>query len=243
MHVTTNVVRASNNLEVAMVLDITGSMSGDIDSLKAAANSLVDLVVQDVQTPYYSKLAIVPYSNAVNVGTDYIDTVRGATTAPVTITGASKTNPVVITAAGHGFSNGDFVYIDGVNGMTQLNGNTYKVASASSNTFALQTTGGSNVNGTSYGKFKTGNDPKAYCRKYGCDYYRFTNASGNVRTWPASTTCVTERTGSNKYNDTAPSTAKVGFHYTSSLKRLPGGVDQAAQHRQDGAQGGGRPAR
>ena len=218
---TTNVVRASSNLEVAMVLDITGSMRNDIAALKTAANSLVDIVVQDVQTPYYSKLAIVPYSNAVNVGATYIDAVRGAAIAPATITGASKTKPVVITAADHGFSNGDFVYIDGVNGMTQLNNKTYKVASATANTFALQTTGGSNVDGTSYSKFKTGNDPKAHCRKYGCDVYRFTNASGSTETWPASTTCVTERTGAEKYSDASPSAAKVGFLYTESQNNCP----------------------
>lgn len=75
------VTRASNNIEVALTLDVTGSMSGSkITDLKAAAKELVDLVVQDQQSPYYTKLAIVPYSAAVNVGS-YAGSVRGTYTA------------------------------------------------------------------------------------------------------------------------------------------------------------------
>ena len=80
---TSEVTRAGNNLEVAMVLDNTGSMAGaPLTSLQSAANQLIDLVVSDTQTPFYSKIAVVPYSNAVNAGA-YANTVRGApTTAP-----------------------------------------------------------------------------------------------------------------------------------------------------------------
>ncbi|MEO8115649.1 MAG: TadE/TadG family type IV pilus assembly protein [Phenylobacterium sp.] len=75
------VTRAGYNLEVSLVLDTTGSMSGSrVTDLKAAANSLVDLVVSDAQAPYYSKVAIVPYSMGVNVGS-YANAVRGTPTA------------------------------------------------------------------------------------------------------------------------------------------------------------------
>ena len=68
--VNSEVTRPGNNLEVALVLDNTGSMAGSpMTSLQSAANQLIDLVVSDTQTPYYSKLAIVPYSNSVNAGT------------------------------------------------------------------------------------------------------------------------------------------------------------------------------
>ena len=63
-----------------MVLDVTGSMDDDMDDLRDAANELVDIVVQDVQEPFYSKVALVPYSAAVNVG-DYADAIRGTYTA------------------------------------------------------------------------------------------------------------------------------------------------------------------
>src|SRR3546814_17201805 len=54
-------------------------MQHDMDDLRAAANELVDIVVQDLQVPFYSKLALVPYSAAVNVG-DYAEDVRGSYT-------------------------------------------------------------------------------------------------------------------------------------------------------------------
>lgn len=81
VQVHSEVTRAGNNLEVALVLDNTGSMAGTpITQLQTAANQLIDLVVADSQTPYYTKMSIVPYSNAVNAGT-YVNTVRGAPVA------------------------------------------------------------------------------------------------------------------------------------------------------------------
>lgn len=75
----------SKSVEVSLVLDITGSMAGqDIIDLRSAANELVDIVVQDQQTPFYSKIALVPYAAAVNVGS-YAAAVRGTyTTSPST---------------------------------------------------------------------------------------------------------------------------------------------------------------
>src|SRR5258708_3711749 len=77
VQVNSEVTRAGNNLEVALVLDTTGSMAGTrIANLQSAANQLIDLVVSDSQPPYYYKMAIVPYSNSVNPGA-YTTTVRG----------------------------------------------------------------------------------------------------------------------------------------------------------------------
>jgi Flp pilus assembly protein TadG len=205
MTVTTNVVRASNNLEVALVLDITGSMAGSkIEDLKDAAKELIDLVVQDEQTPYYSKLAIVPYSNSVNAG-ELADELRGETPAPIAITGATKADPVVVTAANHGFANGDYVRINGVSGMTQINDKTFRVANKTNNTFELR-----NIDGRNYGKYTGGGS--IYCTTYGCEYYRFTNADGGTNLYQA-TSCISERTGTHKYNDTSPSTANLGLVY------------------------------
>jgi hypothetical protein len=67
-----------------------------------------------------------------------------------TISGATAANPVVITATSHGFSNGDYVIITDVVGMTQLNGNRYKVADKTTHTFELQTTAGVDVDGSAY---------------------------------------------------------------------------------------------
>ncbi len=75
---------------------------------------------------------------------------------PKDITGASKANPVVIAAAAHGFVDGDLVDISDVEGMTELNGKRYMVASAGVNDFALKTEAGANVNGTAYTTYSSG---------------------------------------------------------------------------------------
>ncbi len=81
------VKRSSKNIEVSLVLDVTGSMAGQrLSDLKAAAKELVDIVVKDTQEPYYSKVAIVPYSMGVNVG-NLAAAARGGTTTPRPISG------------------------------------------------------------------------------------------------------------------------------------------------------------
>src|SRR5262245_44362969 len=80
--VTASAVRPQGRLEVALVLDQTGSMAGSkIANLKLAAKDLIDIVVWDNQThDYYAKVAIVPYAAGVNVGTEYTAAyVRGTT--------------------------------------------------------------------------------------------------------------------------------------------------------------------
>jgi Flp pilus assembly protein TadG len=57
------------NLEIAMMLDLTGSMAGDkIVDLQAAAKDLIDIVVWGDQSKYTSKVALAPFAPAVNVG-------------------------------------------------------------------------------------------------------------------------------------------------------------------------------
>ena len=66
------------------------------------------------------------------------------------ISGATAADPVVITATGHGFSNGDKVSIRGVVGMVELNIETaYTVANKATNTFELSGVDGSGF--TTYG--------------------------------------------------------------------------------------------
>lgn len=156
--------RSSRNIEVALVLDTTGSMAGQkIIDLRAAAKDLVDIVVQDIQTPWYSKVAIVPYSMAVNVDT-YATAARGSIVGSVNITGAvinlagtpqiitaaTKASPVVVTSTAHGFSNNDVVWVTGVGGMTSLNNKPYLVKNKTDNTFQLYRLTGYPVDGRNY---------------------------------------------------------------------------------------------
>lgn len=174
--VRTEVVRASQDLEVALVLDTTGSMSGSrITDLKTGAADLVDLVVRDVQAPYYSKVALVPYSAGVFVDT-YADAARGPVRAatisgaawqqqaPVNLSAITKASPAVFTtSAAHGLPVGATVYIKGVVGMTQVNNKTFTVAKVpSTTTFTL-----TNVNSTFYTKYTSGGTVTR-CRTANC---------------------------------------------------------------------------
>ncbi len=55
------------------------------------------------------------------------------------VTGLTSAVPGVITSAGHGFSNGDRVFLDAVGGMPAVNDAFYIVAGAAANTFQLRT--------------------------------------------------------------------------------------------------------
>jgi Flp pilus assembly protein TadG len=288
--------RSSRNIEVALVLDVTGSMGGQkIADLKTAAKELVDIIVQPVQTPYYSKLALVPYSMGVNLGSN-ANAARGAPIGSTNITGAvinlvgtekaitaaTRERPVVITSVGHGYSNNDVVWITGATGMTQLNNKAYQVRNKTNDTFELYNLNGYRADGRNWGSYSgnakvrrcqnndcsvtitanghgmsnnhyvhitgvngmtqlnnetylVGNvttntftiDPNlsaltpytsggsAWCAQQGCTYFAFENMYGDLQTHQIST-CVTERTGSNAYTDAAPSTSRVGRNYPGS---------------------------
>lgn len=166
--------RSSKDIEVSLVLDITGSMGGSrIRDLKNAANQLIKLVVQpaDKQTPYYSRMAIVPYSIGVNLGS-WADGARGAPISDTAITDASwaaaasrsisgvtRASPGVVTANGHGLASNDYVWISGVNGMTQINDRAYRVVRVDTNRVTLQYQSGGvwyALNTTSFGNYSNG---------------------------------------------------------------------------------------
>ena len=72
---------ANTNLETSLILDISGSMAGQkVADLKSAASDLVNIVVWNNQSTYTSKVALVPYSLAVNAGT-YATKARGSITS------------------------------------------------------------------------------------------------------------------------------------------------------------------
>jgi len=70
--ITSEAVRSIGKVEVAMVLDNTGSMRGKkIAKLKDAANALVDSLVKATTKPEDLKIGLVPFSQTVNVGWQY----------------------------------------------------------------------------------------------------------------------------------------------------------------------------
>ena len=71
---------SGSHVELSMMLDTTGSMSGQkMTDLKAAAKDLVDIVVWEDQTTYTSRIALAPFSRYVNVSKKYFTKVTGAT--------------------------------------------------------------------------------------------------------------------------------------------------------------------
>jgi len=69
-----------SSIEIAVMLDVTGSMCDDgngpctssakMDGLKQAAKDLIDIVVWDDQSNHTSRVALVPFSTRVRVGPD-----------------------------------------------------------------------------------------------------------------------------------------------------------------------------
>ena len=76
------------------------------------------------------------------------------------ITGATKANPCVITSVSHGYANGDEVYIESVGGMTEINGRIFRVANKTTDTFQLNTPGGSAVDTSAYTTYTSGGTAK-----------------------------------------------------------------------------------
>ena len=73
------------------------------------------------------------------------------TEATTAITAITKANPAVVTAAAHGLSNGDRVFIQSVVGMTEVNNLEFTVANKTTNTFEL-----SGVDSSSYTTYASG---------------------------------------------------------------------------------------
>ncbi|WGM46467.1 hypothetical protein KOAAANKH_01335 [Brevundimonas sp. NIBR10] len=312
--------RSSKNIEVGLVLDITGSMAGQrIIDLRAAATQLVDIVVQSVQTPYYTRMAIIPYSIGVNMGS-YANGARGTPTGSRSITaaawttgssigisGITRANPgIVTTASNHGLVTGDYVWISGVAGMVQVNDKAYRVVRTSNTKFSLQswngsswvavntssglgfvayatsasdtvrkclvsdctvvitannhgipattTDTGSTIPGTVYitgvnGMTQINNLPfevanvttntyslvgvvgpyvsaytsggASWCGQDGCQYRAFRRDSDDLLVAVQTSTCVSERTGTNAYTDVSPATSRVGRNYASTANPCP----------------------
>jgi hypothetical protein len=87
-------------------------------------------------------------------GTNYIRFFKDGgilTEATTTITAITKANPAVVTAASHGLSNGDRVFIASVGGMTELNNREFTVANKTTNTFQL-----SGINSSSFTTYTSG---------------------------------------------------------------------------------------
>lgn len=78
-------------------------------------------------------------------------------TAVKTITGISNANPTVVTAPGHGYTNGKLVYLAAVAGMVEINSYVYLVAGATTDTFQL-----TGIDSTNFNPYTSGGTASLY---------------------------------------------------------------------------------
>jgi len=142
--------------------------------------------------------------------------------SPFTINNATKADPVVIsTTAAHGFSNGDFVKIDGIEGMTQINGCIFKVANVTATTFELSDEDDADIDGTAYSTYISGGEVrKMVTALTGLDHLEGEVVS--VQTdggLPSETQTYTVSGGAITLDDSA-AVAHVGLPYTGIIRLL-----------------------
>ncbi len=67
---TSKAVAATEDLELALVLDNTGSMSGNMDDLRTGAKDLVKTLFDNAGNKSKMKMSVVPYVGSVNIGSN-----------------------------------------------------------------------------------------------------------------------------------------------------------------------------
>jgi hypothetical protein len=81
----------------------------------------------------------------------YVSTAGTDLTVNQSIENALQTNPCVLNVPGHGYSDNTQVYVNGVQGMTELNGNYYYITIIDSDNFSLD-----NIDATGYTAYTSG---------------------------------------------------------------------------------------
>jgi hypothetical protein len=79
----------------------------------------------------------------------------------VTITAITQANPGQVTAAAHGYSDGEWGFLL-ITGMTELNGRYVQFANTTTNTFDLQDLNGNNINTSGFAAFVSGTVQRVY---------------------------------------------------------------------------------
>ncbi len=111
-----------------------------------------------------SAVRLIPFQTSLSVpfmlefGDKYIRFIsngQAVTETGLAITGATQANPCVLTVAGNPWVTGDWVFVSGVGGMTQLNGRFYKVTVAGASV-TLADVNGNPINALGFSAFTSG---------------------------------------------------------------------------------------
>lgn len=120
-------------------------------------------VAQDADTMYLAhpsyapkKIGRLDHDDWTFADVTFVPALGQVASASATVTGATKTNPVVITAAAHGLVDGDAFSLSDVAGMTQLNGKLYIASAVTTDTIALLDKDGDAVDGTAFTAYASG---------------------------------------------------------------------------------------
>lgn len=131
-----------------------------------------------------------PYMRVVVNGAYLLDT-------SFAITGATNANPCVLHVPGHTFVDGDWLFVDGVNGMTQIDASTFIVSNAVPNFVTLESIFDVPINSLAYGAYTSGGTASKIFTSYSSPYaladlpYLKVVQSADVMTL----TCVNQQTG------------------------------------------------
>lgn len=93
------------------------------------------------------------------VGNQYIRFITNEaylTETPTTITGITAANPAVVTDTAHGYSTGNEVEIEGVVGMTEVNGKNFLITVLTVNTYSLHDLNGNAIDSTGFTAYTSG---------------------------------------------------------------------------------------
>ncbi len=85
---------------------------------------------------------------------------QSALAAAKTISDITKAAPGVVTSVAHGYSNGDFVYLE-IQGMYQLTGRVFRVCNQATDTFQMEDiSGGAGIDTSAFDTFSSGTAKK-----------------------------------------------------------------------------------
>ncbi len=173
-------IHGTKNLELSLMLDVSGSMAGSkINDMKTASDDFLDIVLPDGISDDNRRVALVPFSDRVNVGA-YVSAATGLPATRQVQTG---------TTQAYVFSNSSFSWrsvedcgdrvqsITSFSNYTQAQAEAYCEANFQSRT-----------------------------RRGALQYYTPARTTGNVPVYAQYNLrgCVTERSGSEAYTDAAP---------------------------------------